>query len=87
MGLLAQGRPVEAREHLEAMAHIAPHDSEIQYNLGIFLLQNGELKEAVNHFNAALAERPDFPEARKRLKEIFATHPGLTNSAALDSQH
>ena len=87
MGLLAQGRAVEARQHLEAMAHIAPHDLEIQYNLGIFLLQNGEVKEAINRFNAALAERPDFPEARKRLKELFATHPGLTNSAALDSQH
>lgn len=43
-----------ARRHFERAVSIAPKDSEAQNNYGWFLCQNGQPKEAIGHFMAAL---------------------------------
>lgn len=44
----------QARRHFERAVSLAPGDSDVQNNFGWFLCQNGEPKEAVGHFMAAL---------------------------------
>ena len=87
MMLLEKGREQEASNHLAVAAQLAPGDPVMQYDFGIYLLQHGNPVEAAKHFQAALAAKTDFSEAKDRLKEIIAAHPELTNSAALDSRH
>jgi Tfp pilus assembly protein PilF len=41
----------------------------------VFLAQHGRPDEATAHFNAALAARPDFPEARQQLELLKTNSP------------
>ena len=45
-----------------------PNFTDAHYNLGVILLQKGEMKEAVYHFRRALRLRPDFAAARDNLQ-------------------
>ena len=43
----------------------------MQFDFGTFLLQHGKPDEAASYFRAALAAKPDFPEARRSLDEAL----------------
>ena len=45
-----------------------PNFTNAHYNLGIILLQRGEMKEAVHHFRETVRLRPEFVKARDYLK-------------------
>jgi Tfp pilus assembly protein PilF len=56
----------------------------MQFDLGVYLSQHGKPDEAAAHFMAALADKPDFPEARRSLDQILGkikTTPPTNNSA------
>ena len=72
MILLEQGRADEASNHLAIAAQLAPRDTVMQFDFGTYLLQHGKPDEAADHFKAALAAKPDFPEARRSLDEALA---------------
>lgn len=83
--LFSFGRDAEGLEHLRAAAKLEMHESEIQYDLGIYFLQHGDLVDAVKGFRQALVKRPDFPAAKVQLDKLFAAYPELkTNSTSLD---
>jgi tetratricopeptide (TPR) repeat protein len=71
MILLEQGKPDEASNHLAIATQLAPRDQVMQFDFGMFLLQHGKPDEAASYFKAALAVKPDFPEARQRLDEAL----------------
>ena len=77
MILLEQGRAEEASNHLAMAAELAPRDAVMQFDFGMFLLQHGNPTGAAVHFKAALAAKPDFPEAKKELAKLLAEHPEL----------
>ncbi len=52
-----------------------PHNPEVQYDLGLFLRQHGQPKEAMERFKLAIKNRPDFPEALNQLAWILSTSP------------
>jgi protein O-mannosyl-transferase len=70
MNLVERGNPNEASNHLAIGANLFPADPVMQYDFGIFLLQHGNTNGAAERFAAALADRPDFPEARHELEKI-----------------
>ena len=45
-----------------------PNFTDAHYNLGVILLQKGEIKEAVYHFRKTLRLRPAFAAARDNLQ-------------------
>jgi len=45
-----------------------PNFTNAHYNLGIVLVQKGEMKEAVHHFKETVRLRPDLVAARDYLK-------------------
>jgi tetratricopeptide (TPR) repeat protein len=77
--LLAQGYAAEAIPHLE---RVGAHDA-----LGIAQIEVGQLNEAVENFNAALAKRPNDPDlqyylghasgllSKNSIDTLLATHP------------
>jgi Tfp pilus assembly protein PilF len=82
MILLEQGGADEASNHLAIAAQLAPRDPVMQFDFGIYLLQHGRPDEAADHFKAALAAKPDFPEARRSLNEALGKTktPSPTNA-------
>jgi hypothetical protein len=82
--LLTFAKTNEALEHLRAAARLEPHDPDIQYDLGVYFLQHGSPAAAARAFRAALADRPNFSDAKKMLDGILAAHPELKNPGALD---
>jgi Flp pilus assembly protein TadD len=76
MILLEQGRADEASNHLAAAAQLAPRDPVMQFDFGTYLLQHGRPDAAANYFRTALADRPDFPEARTNLATAIAGQRG-----------
>jgi protein O-mannosyl-transferase len=81
MNLLAMGHPADASNHLAIAVQLWPHNPDIQYDFGVFLWQRGNSGEAAKHFTAAMADRPDFTQARQILEQI------QTNSTANHSTH
>jgi len=45
-----------------------PNYTNAHYNLGIVLVQKGEMKEAVHHFRETVRLRPDLVAARDNLE-------------------
>ena len=77
MILLEQGRADEASNHLAIAAQLAPRDAVMQFDFGVYLAQHGKPAEAAVHFKAALAGKPDFPEAKQELAKLLDEHPEL----------
>jgi predicted Zn-dependent protease len=72
------GKTTEASNHLAIAANLAPGNAEMQFDFGVFLVQHGSPAQAAGRFKAALAARPDFPEAQQQLEQLEHS----TNSAA-----
>jgi tetratricopeptide (TPR) repeat protein len=56
-----------ALPHVRRAAELAPDDATMQYNVGVILLQIGEVKEGIATLERTVALLPDFPMARKQL--------------------
>ncbi len=67
INLIALGDPARASNHLAIAVQLWPANPVMQYDFGVFLLKHGNPKEAAARFSAALADRPDFPQARQML--------------------
>ncbi len=82
LGLLdvEQGKAAEASNHLAAAARLDPHNSVMQFDFGVFLAQHGAPAQAAGSFEAALADQPDFPEAREQLSLLQQTNPPANRS-------
>ena len=76
MILLEQGKAVEASNHLAIAARLAPQNPVIQFDYGLYLSQHGNPAEAARCFRAALAARPDFPEAKTNLAKALSEQRG-----------
>jgi protein O-mannosyl-transferase len=70
MNLLATGDSNGASNHLATAVQLWTGNPVIQYDFGVFLLQHGQTNNAITHFNAALAAKPDFTEAKEKLEQI-----------------
>jgi Tfp pilus assembly protein PilF len=55
----------------------------MQFDFGMFLFQHGKSDEAAAHFTAALADDPDFAEARHYLDQAL----NKTNNASPSANH
>ena len=42
------------------------------FNLGVLLLQHGQVEEAIQHLRETLRLQPNFPRARERLQQALA---------------
>src|SRR5712671_802084 len=71
--LLAEGYAAEAIPHLD---RVGAHDA-----LGIAQIENGQLKEAVENFSAALAKRPNDPD----LQYYLGHASGLLSKSSIDT--
>jgi tetratricopeptide (TPR) repeat protein len=85
VSLLALGQTNAALEHLRSAAHLERHDPEIEYELAAYFLHNGSPEDAERALRSALADRPDFPEAKAALDRILAAHSELKTSEPLDT--
>jgi tetratricopeptide (TPR) repeat protein len=68
MALFAKQKNEEAISHYKIAIKLKPYFTNVHYNLGIILLQKGEVKEAVHHFRETLRLKPSFVEARDYLE-------------------
>ena len=50
---------------------IKPDFALAHYNLGNALLQNGEMKEAIDHYREVLKLKPDLVAAQKNLETVL----------------
>jgi tetratricopeptide (TPR) repeat protein len=70
MNSLARGDSSDASNHLAIAVQLWPGNPVMQYDFGVFLLQHHDAINAAAHFRAALADKPDFPEAKEKLEQI-----------------
>jgi Flp pilus assembly protein TadD len=64
VALAKLGHLPESKEALEAALALAPTHAESLYNLGrLYLMYEGRFAEAATLFQAAIRQRPDYPEA------------------------
>jgi len=70
-----QGKPNEASNHLAIAVQLVPRNPVMQFDFGVFLSQHGQPAKAIAHFKAALADKPDFPEARQQLELLETNAP------------
>ncbi|HEY3864353.1 MAG TPA: tetratricopeptide repeat protein [Verrucomicrobiae bacterium] len=73
----------EAAEYLRPLAESEPSNSVAQFQYGLDLEHLGQTREAVNHYEAALRQNPDLPDALQHCAWIAATdsQPGLRDGA------
>lgn len=69
---VGQNKPDEASNHLATAVQLLPQDPVMQFDFAVFLAQHGQPDKAAAHFKAALADKPDFAEARGSLEQISA---------------
>jgi predicted negative regulator of RcsB-dependent stress response len=69
--LLAQGRVVEATEHLRLAIRARPDLDEAHYNLGVALAEQGLFDEAIVCYRRALDLNPDLTPAENNLGNAF----------------
>ena len=70
MNLLNTTDWADASNHIAMAVQLWPSNPTMQYDYGVFLWQRGNSKDAATHFRAALADQPDFPEAKEKLEQI-----------------
>ena len=62
-------RFAEAIEHFQKALSIDPNDALAHFNLAERLLQQGKRDSGLKHLQEAVRLKPDFKEARERLKQ------------------
>jgi tetratricopeptide (TPR) repeat protein len=72
MMMLELGQTTNALHHLQVAASLAPHDADIQYDLGIYFSQHNSWTNAINCYSNSLAVRPAFAPAHFRLGNALA---------------
>ena len=70
INLLSLNDAVGASNHLATAVQLWPGNAVMQYDFGVFLSRHGQPQMAADHLKAALANKPDFPEARKELDSL-----------------
>ena len=73
--LMRRDRLAEAIAHSEEALRIRPGDADAQNNLGLALLQTGDVQRAAAHLEKALAIDPGHMNAEVNLAWILATAP------------
>ncbi len=73
--LMRRDRLAEAIAHSEEALRIRPRDADAQNNLGLALLQTGDVQRAAAHLEKALAIDPGHMNAEVNLAWILATAP------------
>ncbi len=64
---LASLNPEAAIGPLRAAANLNPNDSSLHHDLGLACLESGQMRDAVNAFENAIAIKPHYPEAHFRM--------------------
>jgi protein O-mannosyl-transferase len=64
VGAASQGKTDQALANLAAAAKLNPDNAEVQFNLGMALVQKGKGVEAMPYLSEALRLKPEFVEAR-----------------------
>jgi Flp pilus assembly protein TadD len=67
--LSLQGNFRAAYNELQELLRRHPEEPRAHNNMGILLMKQGKLNEAVSHFSKALALRPNYRQARLNLEE------------------
>jgi protein O-mannosyl-transferase len=80
MALASLGRTAEAVPHLREAVRQGENDAAVANALGVLLLQAGEVREARDVFEGALAVHPTDVSLGHNLARLLATSPGLTRS-------
>ena len=65
-----QGKPLEAIELFRRTVELDPDHAGAHNNLGILLVERGDLERAREHFEAAARARPEFEAAQKNLARV-----------------
>ena len=78
-----EGRTQEATTFLKEAVAINPHDPEILFNLGVSLLNQGELQAAIDAYRKAIALKPNSPKALFNLGNALKEQGHL--EAAIDA--
>jgi tetratricopeptide (TPR) repeat protein len=74
----------EAIRFIEESLKLDPTRAEGEFNLGLFLAGDGRMPEAMAHYQRAVALRPNFAAAWRRLAE--AQHATGDEAAAAESR-
>jgi spermidine synthase len=74
----AQKRPDKAAALLQKILDIMPDHPEAHYRLAQLLYSQRQLRRAVEHFERAMAAKPDWAELMNNLAWILATSPDPT---------
>ena len=77
LALLNNQQPAEAAVQFAEELRLKPDETKAHYRLAQAWQQQNKPAEAVVHYREALRLTPEFPEAKKELDEILATHPEL----------
>jgi tetratricopeptide (TPR) repeat protein len=77
LALLNHQQPAEAAVQFAEELRLTPNETKAHYRLAQALHQLNQPADAVRHYREALQLAPEFPEAKKELDEILATHPEL----------
>jgi cytochrome c-type biogenesis protein CcmH/NrfG len=84
--LLLLGKPDEAHEHFEAAARINPHDPMSHSNLGAYLQEHNQLRQAVDQYESAIRMTSDPALLASIYGNLGAAYRDLGEDAkALDS--
>ena len=75
MALLSQGQTAEAIGLLRKALEIDPRQAAVWTNLGVALVQQGDLSGGASAYEEALRVQPDFTAALRRLAWLRATVP------------
>ncbi|MGA3285233.1 MAG: tetratricopeptide repeat protein [Verrucomicrobiota bacterium] len=84
LAFLNHDQPAEAAAQFSEDLRLTPNEMKAHYRLAQALQRQNKLAGAVLHYREALRLAPDLPEAKNELDKIFAAHPELRHSAALD---
>ncbi|HZW24572.1 MAG TPA: tetratricopeptide repeat protein [Gallionella sp.] len=71
LGAALQLQDKDAEYALRRAAQLAPHDAEVQNNLGVFLRKRGRLDEALACIKASLEAKPKFAEGYLNLGVVL----------------
>ena len=67
--LAKRGRPEDARRQYNEALRIAPNDAEVNYNAGLFFVDQGEIERARQHAKVAYGAGYPLPGLQKKIKE------------------
>ncbi|MEW4453086.1 tetratricopeptide repeat protein [Bremerella sp. JC817] len=68
--MLAQSNPVSAQQHYQQAIALNGNNADAHNNLANLLARQGNLEEAIRHYEVAIEIRPDFPLASSNLDVV-----------------